>query len=130
MNTSADRVKKHREKMRAEGVSSCAVMAPIQYHKTLQALGKLLKHGDETAKGIISSAEAYLSSQNYTPYTPPNTETYKPPETPIEPAILDVLTRIAAALGNLKDPELVRRLERQVQITIDAHQAKQAARLR
>ncbi len=130
MSNTADRVRKHRAKMKAEGSGSCAIMAPITHHKALQGLGRRLRHGDETAEGIMSSVTDYLNGQPYTPYTPPNTETYEPPETPIEPAISDVLTKIATELGKLKDPELVRRLERQVQITIDAHHAKQKLKMR
>ena len=112
------------------GYGSFTVTAPLKHHKTLQNFGKLLKHGDETAEGILTSIANMIEGEPYTPYIPPKAEAYTQPEVPIEPAVLSVLIKIAAELGTLKDKELVNRLERQVQITIDAYHAKVSASAR
>ncbi len=114
--------------MECMGYGACTISAPLQDHKTLQAFGKLLKLEDETAQGILASISEIVDGRPYTPYVPPETEAYDPPEVPIEPAMLDILTKIATELGGLKDMELVSRLERQVQITIDARHAKAFAK--
>ncbi len=126
--SSASRGDKHRELMACLGYGACTVSAPLQDHKTLQAFGKLLKLEDETAQGILASIAEIADGRPYVPYIPPETEAYEPPEVPIEPAMLDILTKIATELGSLKDMELVSRLERQVQITIDALHAKAFAK--
>jgi len=122
--SNTERVKKHRELRKSLGYGACSVTAPVEHHKTLQALGKLLMQDNATAQGIMGSVADFLDEKPYTPYLSPLTEPYEPPETPIEPAVLKALSTIAIELGAVKDADLVERLERQIRITIDAHQAK------